>query len=107
MSELGAWLLGKRVRGRVEGVSMLPTLKPGTWGLAAPQLPLDLGDMVVFFEPQLQLHLVKRIYRINGRGYWVCGDNLARSRDSREFGWVSQEQIVGKLTWWDFSKGES
>jgi signal peptidase I len=60
------------------------------------------GDMVVFNNPENpDLLLVKRIAEIKQSGnvvyYYMLGDNAEISRDSRFFGWVPEQLIVGKI----------
>jgi len=86
---------------------MHPTLKPGqfilvdTW--AYQQQPPQQKDVVVFEHDTECLWLVKRIsnwpdgqFQHNDL-FYVLGDNRAASRDSRRFGGIEQEQIVGKV----------
>lgn len=53
-----------------------------------------LNDIVVVKN---SLDLIKRIKKINGKSYFVVGDNLKFSTDSRHFGWISKSQIIGKV----------
>ena len=57
------------------------------------------GDLVVVRDPRQRSRvLLKRIDRAAGDGRWlVLGDNAAASTDSRAFGAVDKEQIVGKV----------
>ena len=60
------------------------------------------GDVVVVRDPERTgKHLLKRV-AVGPEGandpwaVWVVGDNAEASRDSRAFGAVSTEEIVGK-----------
>ena len=57
------------------------------------------GDIVVLRNPEAtQRFLVKRIMSGDRSfGYFALGDNLAQSRDSRQFGMVPMHLIVGKV----------
>lgn len=57
------------------------------------------GDLVVVRDPrQPDRLLLKRIDRPAESGVWlVMGDNRQASTDSREFGPVTREQILGKV----------
>lgn len=83
---------------------MLPILKPGDEVLINPrayqrQRPI-VGDIVVLFHPHKpEQKIIKRIVEVceDGR-YRVEGDNAAASTDSRHFGLVGFELIVGRVT---------
>jgi signal peptidase I len=82
----------------VAGDSMEPTLRSGEWWLARRTHRVAVGDVVVVRQPeQGDLLTVKRITRREGSRWWVEGDNAAHSRDSRHYGLVDQEAIVGRL----------
>lgn len=102
--EFVLWLLRLRRRVRVEGNSMAPLLKPGDELLINPRAyrhnPPNPGDIVVAQHPyRPNLRLIKRVEGglQNGR-YILKGDNPAESSDSRAFGAVAAEQIVGQVT---------
>lgn len=110
MLEMGLWLLRRRKRFRVEGLSMLPTLKPEEEVLVnmhayGDRLP-TLGDIVVVKHPQQpDLSMIKRVVPFPNiasgsadSGYWVEGDNAEASTDSRSFGPVPLRCIVGRVT---------
>ncbi|MCL1815699.1 MAG: signal peptidase I [Treponema sp.] len=96
-----------------QGRSMLPTLKPGSllvvnkaaYGFRIPGLGIYLfrwaspqpGDLLVFYTP-LGERAVKRCYFVNDEGtFFVQGDNDLESFDSRSYGLVSPEHILGKV----------
>lgn len=58
------------------------------------------GDIVVLRHPQEERLILKYIMRerVNGNYsfYWVEGLNKGESSDSRNFGWVPREMILGK-----------
>lgn len=41
--------------------------------------------------------LVKRAIRLDGSGWWVEGDNPTKSTDSRQFGPILTDEIVGRV----------
>jgi nickel-type superoxide dismutase maturation protease len=102
-TEIGHWALGKRWRFRVSGNSMLPTLQPGEDVLVVPvqnTTKLSPGDIVVCLHPLTpSLRMVKRISETFYDGScYVLSDNAVEGSDSRSFGVVSREFIVGRVT---------
>lgn len=57
------------------------------------------GDVVVFKHPKEDdMFLIKRITNAtNSDEYYVAGDNMDYSQDSRHFGPVKKSLIVGKV----------
>ncbi len=104
IEELLLWLLRKRRRLRVKGFSMMPLLQPGEEILVdikayEKKLP-QLGDLVIAVHPNYpNLRLIKRVAQVSEDGYcFLIGDNTSASTDSRSFGLVALEQIVGRVT---------
>ncbi|MGK7931575.1 MAG: nickel-type superoxide dismutase maturation protease [Microcystaceae cyanobacterium] len=103
LGDILLWLVRRRQRFQVEGVSMLPYLKPkdevlvdkGAYQRSQPLV----GDVVVVKSPfQPNFYLIKRIVSIRKDGAcFLQGDNLAQSIDSRAFGWIARELIIGKV----------
>ena len=91
--------LGNRHKYICEGKSMNPTLRDGEVVLVDRKANVETGDIVVAKHPIEQTsEIVKRIERINERGhYFLVGDNLEDSNDSRHFGAVTREYIKGKV----------
>lgn len=86
------------LRVAIEGPSMLPTLHPGEWWLARQRRRIQPGDLVVFTHPTIPgLVAVKRAIRQEPDGWWVEGDNASVSTDSRQFGPLGVERILGVL----------
>jgi len=99
----------------IQGRSMLPTLKPGSllvvnkaaYGFRLPGLGLYLvrwampqpGDVVVFYTP-LGEKAVKRCSYVNneaGGEIFALGDNDLESFDSRSYGLISMDHILGRV----------
>ena len=88
-------------RVRVEGLSMVPTYAPGeyVWALRRILQPrkLRVGDVVICRDPDFpDRELVKRVSEIQGEAdveVVLAGDNREASRDSRDFGAVSPNQV--------------
>jgi len=87
----------------VAGESMTPALSPGERVLvnraAYWRVPPKAGDVVVVRDPRERDRLlIKRIDAPAGDGAWlVRGDNAIASTDSRAFGPVGRELVVGKV----------
>ena len=90
-------------RFRVEDESMRPTLEPGDYVLvnrwAYRVRPPRRGDLVVVRDPELpDRFLVKRVSEASpSMKISLAGDNARMSRDSRSFGAVPLDRIVGKV----------
>ncbi len=97
------WLVRRRHRFQVTGISMLPGLSPGdevlidrrAYRLTSPQV----GDVVVSQSPrELQRRLIKRVIAVQADGScFLRGDNPEQSTDSRVFGWVPANLILGRV----------
>lgn len=97
--EMALVFAGARYKYICEGTSMNPTLYDGEVVLVDRDAKIEVGDIVVAKHPVEQTtEIVKRIGRINEHGhYFLVGDNLEDSNDSREFGAVRREYIKGKV----------
>jgi signal peptidase I len=96
-----------------EGISMVPAIRPGTvlvvsrlvYGLRLPLqrgyllrwgMPKE-GEVVVFYTPQREV-AVKRCVALLGNGdFMALGDNSLQSYDSRSYGPVPADNIIGKV----------
>ena len=90
-------------RFRVEDESMRPALEPGDYVLvnrwAYRVRPPSPGDLIVVVDPEVPTrYLVKRVSETQASTQIrLEGDNAAASRDSRAFGAVPLDRIVGKV----------
>lgn len=92
------WMLQRRRRFSVVGNSMAPTLYPKQQVLMDPEPPLILEDDIVVCQPPTsELYMIKRVVMIEDGRYFVQGDNREMSTDSRQFGWLSRSDILGKV----------
>lgn len=91
--------LGKRRAFRIEGDSMLPGLPSGEAVLIVPNASIQVGDVVVARHPfKKSTRIVKRVSHLDGDlRCALAGDNPAESSDSRSFGMVSLQDILGKV----------
>ena len=103
LPELALWALGRRARFRVAGDSMSPALRPGDQVLvdlgayrrARPQA----GDVVLARHPyRRDVRLVKRVVEVADDGRCeLGGDNPVASTDSRGFGPLPVELLLGRV----------
>lgn len=82
---------------------MLPTLQPNDDVLVLPvtrMTALAPGDIVLCIHPfRPDLRMVKRISEtFYDGGCYVLSDNVAEGNDSRSFGVVGRDRIVGLVT---------
>lgn len=102
----------------VEGQSMLPTLKPGSvalvlrcaYGLTSPgggylvrwSTP-RAGDVVATINPETGRAVVKRVVTVlpgfpaDEPSLFLMGDNPAESLDSRKYGLLPVESVLGRV----------
>ena len=79
----------------VEGLSMLPALRPGDCLLVRRCTRPRPGQVVVArFPARPDLLVVKRLVRPVGDLWWVEGDNAAATDDSRTYG---PAQVLGRV----------
>jgi phage repressor protein C with HTH and peptisase S24 domain len=85
----------------VHGPSMAPTLRHGDAVLVRRGgRPTRAGDVVVVrFDARPDALFVKRAAHPDGDGWWVLGDNVLVTDDSRAYG---RARVVGRvvLRWW-------
>lgn len=78
---------------------MSPILNDGDVVLVDRGAEIEVGNIVVAKHPiEQNSEVIKRIERIDVRGnYFLIGDNLEDSNDSRHFGAVTRDYIKGKV----------
>jgi nickel-type superoxide dismutase maturation protease len=95
-----AWVRSHLLRMRVEGLSMVPVLGPGDRILVLRTHSLSIGDIAVLKDPDApERTVVKRVTGVEWNSLRVEGDNLAASHDSRHFGAVPLEDVIGRVLW--------
>jgi type IV secretory pathway protease TraF len=77
---------------------MFPTYVAGDW-LIATRIRRIWPGLVVVIEREARpgLLLIKRVIRAQDQGWWVEGDNGSASDDSRSFGPIKANEIVGRI----------
>lgn len=78
---------------------MEPTLRNGTTVLVS-SIPLlfskpTVSDIVIF--QQKGEVFIKRVQKVEEDKYFLVGDNEYDSMDSRKIGWVTRNDIIGKV----------
>ncbi|MFC5802338.1 nickel-type superoxide dismutase maturation protease [Streptomyces formicae] len=82
----------------VAGPSMHPTLAHGDRLLVHYGAAVRAGDVAVLRHPlQQDLLIVKRLVERREGGWWVLGDNPYAEGDSRVFGTVPDELLLGRV----------
>jgi len=97
------WLLRQRMRMQVTGESMLPTVEPGDIVLIDTKAYLkstpQISDIVLARHPYKDLSIIKRITDITPEGRLILrSDNPQVGSDSRQFGTISPQRLIGKVT---------
>lgn len=97
--DLLLYRLGRRRAFLVEGDSMTPTLGNGDVVLVQPSKVYRARDIVLAEHPyKSSVRILKRIGQIEQSGtLQLIGDNPLASTDSRTFGAVSIESIIGRV----------
>lgn len=82
---------------RIVGPSMEPAVRNGqVWLCTAGRV--RPGRIIAFNEPDRPgLVAIKRVLEWRDGGWWVEGDHRELSRDSRAFGSVPPDQVIGIL----------
>ena len=98
------WLLRRRLRVRITGESMLPTVLPDDIVLvdtkAYTTLMPKVGDIVLVRHPyQKDLTIIKRVAEITKEERLVLhSDNSKVGSDSRQFGAITIQRVIGRVT---------
>ena len=92
----------------VSGLSMYPTLQDGEQLFSVRTYlcrPVEVGDIVVA-RPKAcggDKLVIKRVHSktfspyLQTNTYYILGDNADESHDSRDYGWITEKEIVAKV----------
>ena len=77
---------------------MNPSYRDGDWVLVLRSERLQPGAVAAVRDPrETRRILIKRVIRREVSSWWVAGDNPTASTDSRTFGPVPPELVVGRV----------
>ena len=81
---------------------MLPTLRAGEEVLldrhAYDHTVPQVGDIVVAYHPESpSLKIIKRVGEVRADGLFLSSDNPSAGSDSRQFGVVELDKVVGRV----------
>ncbi len=83
---------------RIAEHSMEPTLSNGDYVLVSSWFSgIGIGDVVVLKYPGRKFYIVKRVRRVRENMLDLRGDNPSKSQDSRHFGMIHRNSVVGKV----------
>ena len=59
---------------------------------------LKVGQIIIFYHPVKNIRLIKRIKNVGVNNVEVFGDNIEYSDDSKKFGLINNEKVIGIVT---------
>lgn len=80
---------------RVKGEGMYPTLEKGQLVVIRRHSKIKINDIVVFLQDDAEK--IKRICGIEGDFLYVLGDNPRYSTDSRQYGYIRRDAVIGSV----------
>ena len=93
------YFLGKRRGVLIKGNSMSPTFENGDVVFLKLTKKIEKNDIILAQHPfKKSVKVLKRITEISDDGKLnLIGDNPSESSDSRSFGLISPENVIGKV----------
>ncbi len=82
-------------RFEVKGNSMQPEFSQGDRVFVSRLGKIRNDDVVILNKENKDM--IKRVKKILNNRYYVLGDNLNESVDSRDFGLITKREIIGKV----------
>jgi phage repressor protein C with HTH and peptisase S24 domain len=85
---------------KVSGDSLFPDYQEGDYVLVSKFFRKARVCDVIAFRHDCYGTMIKKLSKISpdGKQYFVVGEN-ARSVDSRQFGWISEPNVIGRVVW--------
>ncbi len=80
---------------RIKDESMYPAYEAGQWVLISTSSSFELGDTVLFLASDHEQF--GRVAGIEGEHLYLLGDNPNFCTDSRQFGYVRRDTVVGRI----------
>lgn len=80
---------------RVKGHSMEPAYNENDLVFAFSYLLGSPKEKDVVIVKDKKKYLIKRVIKIKNNKYFLLGDNLKDSLDSRKMGWIDRQSILG------------
>lgn len=56
-----------------------------------------VGDIVIVKDNETEKIIIKRVEKKEGERYFLIGDNIKDSLDSKKLGWFERKDIIGKV----------
>lgn len=93
------WRRGHHKIFRVRGASMLPTLAPSDYVVVDTRNAqhVELEAIVVAIEPGQKTIVIKRVLSRGDTAIYLGSDNPNEGRDSRHFGSVPTDNVIGAV----------
>ena len=90
------------IKFKVKEKSMEPAIKEGSILFISRYHYLfrkpKVGEIIILRDPtNVKRFIIKRVEETKGNKVFVVGDNRSESIDSRQFGWIEINNIIGKV----------
>lgn len=89
--------VGIHMRVRITGHSMWPVINDGDVVYVRKKSSYKKNDIVLLAHPYKKMYLFKRIDGTTDTQVYVVGMNDTETQDSRTFGWIHKQAVLGTL----------
>jgi phage repressor protein C with HTH and peptisase S24 domain len=83
---------------KIVGHSMMPVLPPSTLVIGFKTFKKPKPGQIIIFTHEGK-EKIKRVEKVEKNKVYVTGDNQADSSDSRQFGWVTNDEVIARIIW--------